>query len=179
VGKKAAKKSITPRGKRVTVGAAFQQRLARGEEPYEAIEGLNAAILARKILLFVEGREEPVEPDWFADHARVAIKLAGGRVTAKVVRFGRGFEGGPYNWTVSGDGMESGASRLTSQPRPRGPRPTRNWQDHVLREIIRAQAKGKSIPSGPVLAQSCLDTLGHLPDVSAINKLIKDVLDNK
>ena len=61
--------------------------------------------------------------------------------------------------------------------RRRGPKPARNWQDHVLREIICALDRGEPIPSGPALAQSCLNKLNYQPDVSAINKLIKNVLD--
>jgi hypothetical protein len=102
--------STTPRSEpAITVDAAFRRRLACGEEPHVAVEGLNAAILAQKILLFVGGRKEPVEPRWFANHARVAIELVEGRATAVVICSGRGFEDGPYSWTVSGDGMESDA----------------------------------------------------------------------
>jgi hypothetical protein len=175
VGKKAAKKSTTSRGKAViAVDVAFQQRLARGEEPYEAVEALNAAILVQQILLFIEGREEPVEPGWFAGHARVAIRLVGGRATAEVVKFGRGFDGGPYKWTVSNSGMKSDIL----QRRPTGPRPTENWPEHIRNEIIRALNKGKPIPSAPELAEFCSKSLGYTPDVSAINKLIKDILAN-
>jgi hypothetical protein len=59
---------------------------------------------------------------------------------------------------------------------PPGPRPARNWQEHVLGEIVRAFTAGRRRPSGPELAQSCQDRLGHAPDVSAINGLIRDVL---
>jgi hypothetical protein len=177
VDEKVAENPTTPRGEpAITVDAAYRQRLARGEEPHVAIEGLNAAILAQKVLLFVEGREKPVEPRWFADHARVAIELVEGRATAVVIRSGRGFEGGPYNWTVSGDGMESDAPQSTLQRRRPGRRPAQNWQEHVLHEIVRAFRRGEPFPTGPKLAQSCADNLGHTPDVSAVNTLIRDVL---
>jgi hypothetical protein len=57
-----------------------------------------------------------------------------------------------------------------------GPKPTENWQDHVLREIARARHRGEPLPAAADLAQSCGETLGYVPDVSAINKLIKATL---
>src|SRR5262249_27969437 len=134
------RRKLAPSAGRITLDAAFQQRLERGEEPYAACEGLNAAIQVRKIRLWCDNTE--VRPGWFAGHAHVVVKLApDGRASAEMGMLGRGFEGGPYNWTVSGDGMESIGSRIddtqSTQRRKPGPKPTENWQDHVLREIIR------------------------------------------
>ena len=181
MGKKATKKSTRTRDRRVTVDAAFQQQLAHGEEPYAAVAELNDAILRGEQQLFVGGREEPIDPHWFADHARIAIRLVGGRATARVVSFSKGFKPAPpkqpYEWTMSEDGT---ASRPISRQRHMpGPKPLRNWQDHVLREIVRALANKHSIPAAPTLAQSCSDRVGYTPDVSAINKLIRDVLNEQ
>src|SRR5262249_35959037 len=126
--RKAKRTSTTARGKPaptpIDLDTAFQRRLERGGEPYTAIEELNTAIVKQRILLFVEGREKSVDPHWFKHHACVKIELVGGRSTAVVVPFDRGFAGGPYKWTVSGDGMESDASQSASRHRrPPGRRP--------------------------------------------------------
>jgi hypothetical protein len=70
------------------------------------------------------------------------------------------------------------ASTTTNNPRrrrPSGPKPARNWQEHVMRKVIHAYSKGRPIPSGPDLAQSCLDDLDLEVDVSAINKLLREL----
>jgi hypothetical protein len=70
------------------------------------------------------------------------------------------------------------ASTTTNNPRrrrPSGPKPARNWQEHVMRKVIHAYSRGRPIPSGPDLAQSCLDDLDLEVDVSAINKLLREL----
>jgi len=70
------------------------------------------------------------------------------------------------------------ASTTTNNPRrrrPSGPKPARNWQEHVMRKVIHAYSNGRPIPSGPDLAQSCLDNLDLEVDVSAINKLLREL----
>jgi len=176
--RKAKRTSTTARGKPaslpVDLDTAFQQRLQQGEKPDAAAEGLNAAIRAGKIQLYCDGQE--VKASWFAGYVHVVINLVRGRAVAEMAML-RGVDGWPRKWTVSGNGMEPNASQSTSQlRRPPGRRPTRNWQEHVRNEIIRAFHSGKPMPSGPDLAQSCLESVGHAPDVSAMNKLIKDIL---
>ena len=130
---KRGRKRSAPGDRTLPLNAAFQQRLKRGEKPYAACEGLNAAIRARKIRLWCDNTE--VRPDWFAGHARVVIKLApDGRASAEMGMLGRGFEGGPYNWTVSGDGTDDTQSTQRHKP---GPKPRDDWPNHVAAWLIR------------------------------------------
>lgn len=68
-----------------------------------------------------------------------------------------------------------GDDEPTTSRKP-GPRPTRNWKLHVAGELDRLIKAGKPIPTASELAQYCVDTLGHHPDISDIQKLIRAVI---
>jgi hypothetical protein len=60
-----------------------------------------------------------------------------------------------------------------------GPKTARDWQDHVLREMYRAAAEARRLPTGPELADSCTEYLGVMVDVGDINKFLKKVRDER
>jgi hypothetical protein len=77
----------------------------------------------------------------------------------------------------SGDGAAS-TTASTSRSVLRqssGPKTARSWQDHVLRELYRAFYAQRPMPAAPELAQSCLDHVGFMPDVSKINEFLRKV----
>jgi hypothetical protein len=83
-------------------------------------------------------------------------------------------------WPMMFSANEAAASTTTSAPRsvlrqPTGPKTARSWQDHVLREIVRATCAGRPHPSASELAQSCLDDLNISVEPTAINKFLRDV----
>jgi hypothetical protein len=58
---------------------------------------------------------------------------------------------------------------------PSGPKTARSWQDHVLREIVRAVRAGRPQPPASELARSCYDCLTISVEPTAINKFLRDV----
>jgi hypothetical protein len=60
-----------------------------------------------------------------------------------------------------------------------GPKTARRWQDHVLREIVRAHWEGRPDPSASELAQSCTVHVGVTPETSAITRFLRDVRDGR
>jgi hypothetical protein len=77
----------------------------------------------------------------------------------------------------SGDGAAS-TTASTSQSlvrQPSGPKTARGWQDHVLREIVRAAYAQRPVPAASALARSCTEHLGVTPDVSKINEFLRKV----
>jgi hypothetical protein len=55
-----------------------------------------------------------------------------------------------------------------------GPKTARDWQDHVLREVVRGARAGRRLPTGPELADF-LQQLGITVEPTAINKFLRDV----
>jgi hypothetical protein len=62
---------------------------------------------------------------------------------------------------------------------PTGPKTARRWQDHVLREIVRAHWEGRPDPPASELAQSCTVHVGVTPETSAITRFLRDVRDGR
>jgi hypothetical protein len=143
---------------------------------------MNMAIIDEESLLYLEGREKPIDAAWFANSARIkriadvtGVIVDDAGVTVWPFGGGIGWKPEPpERWTIVDAGADSrSTSRRYHVP---GRRPARNWQEYVLRAIIRALYNNRPIPSGSELAAACLEDLKLLPDVSAINKLKAEVL---
>jgi hypothetical protein len=65
------------------------------------------------------------------------------------------------------------ADNPTSPRRTPGPRPEKDWPAHVERELIR---RGLGKMTAEDLCQFCEDTLDYQPDVSAMRKLLRRLL---
>ena len=77
-------------------------------------------------------------------------------------------------WPASTTKVDTAGSRSVLR-QPSGPKTARAWQDHVLREIVRANRTGRPHPSASKLAQSCLDDLNISVETTSINKFLRDV----
>ena len=76
-----------------------------------------------------------------------------------------------------GPGDNTGARSIPRQPS--GPKTARGWQDHVLREIVRAFWDKRPEPTASELAQSCIERLGIAPETSAITRFLRNVRDGQ
>jgi hypothetical protein len=73
------------------------------------------------------------------------------------------------------DASEAEASE--SLRRKPGRRPEKNWKLEVAVEVGLHRRAGKPIPTAKQLAQFCLDELGYLPDISHLQKWLRQLLD--
>lgn len=56
-----------------------------------------------------------------------------------------------------------------------GPRPKKNWKQHVVVELARRIEANEPVPTAPDIAQFCIDTLGFEPGLRQIQRLIKAI----
>ena len=85
----------------------------------------------------------------------------------------------PASTTESNTAGSNTAGSRSVLRQPTGPKTARRWQDHVLREIIRAHWEGRPDPPASELAQSCTVHVGVTPETSAITRFLRDVRDGR
>jgi hypothetical protein len=78
--------------------------------------------------------------------------------------------------TTESNTVGSNTTGSRSAPRqPTGPKTARRWQDHVLREMVRAYFEMRPRPTAAELARSCTEHVGVTPDTSQINEFLRRV----
>jgi hypothetical protein len=77
-------------------------------------------------------------------------------------------------WPGSSPEVSTAGSRSVLRQQT-GPKTARRWQDHVLREIVRASFDLRPRPTAAELARSCTEHVGVTPDTSQINEFLRRV----
>ena len=57
--------------------------------------------------------------------------------------------------------------------KPPGPRPAKDWPTHVKNKVNDLKQVGEPVPSASYFVDHCRDTLGVVPDLRAMQRLLK------